>query len=271
MDLTISMATHDDYDGVYFTVQSLRMHQRLPARTEFLILDNNPGSAHGAALRKFARSIPEMRVVPVTDRKSSFIKYEAFALAEGAVLLGLDCHVLLQTGFIAQLMQHWSKHPHSRDMLTGPLLYDDLRATSVKMEPCWRGHDFGTWADDPAAMQAGQPFEVPMQGMGCFSFTRTGMVPIHPGFRGFGGEEWYVAEVVRLHGGRVLCHPALGWTHRFDWPPRNFPLLLEDKVRNYYRGWGELYPPSHNMLTAMTRHWETLLPPSRVAYLRQSA
>ena len=27
--LTIGMATYDDYDGVFFTIQSLRMHHRI--------------------------------------------------------------------------------------------------------------------------------------------------------------------------------------------------------------------------------------------------
>lgn len=260
------MATHDDYDGVYFTIQSLRLHHALPPSTEFLVLDNNPSGPHGEALKKFARDIPGMRVVEVMDRKSSFVKYEAFRLANGRVLLGLDCHVLLQSGFIAALMDWWHLHPVSRDMLTGPLLYNDLRATSVKMEPRWRGHDYGCWGDEPAAMAAGQPFEVPMQGMGCFSFLREQAPAIGAGFRGFGGEEWYVAEKVRRNGGRVICHPALGWTHRFGWPKRTFPLRIEDKVENYYRGWLEIYgTPDHPQIVEMTRHWETILPPEKVS------
>lgn len=254
--LTVSMATHDDYDGVYFTVQSLRLHHHLPVGTEILVLDNNPDSEHGRALAGLAKSIKDLRVVPVRDRMSSFIKYDAFQEARGDVILGLDCHVLLQGGFIERLMAYWAANPGSADMLTGPLLYNDLRATSVKMNPTWRGHDFGTWGDDPAGVLSGVPFEVPMQGMGCFSFLRQHVPTINPGFRGFGAEEWYVAEKVRQNGGRVMCDPALGWNHRFDWPRRRFPLTLDDKVRNYYRGWLELYGSlDHPMVWAMSQHW----------------
>lgn len=260
MKLTISMATYDDYDGVYFTIQSLRLHHALPAGTELLVLDNNPTSEHGQALARLAGHIPELRVVAVTDRVSSFVKYDAFHLATGDVLLGLDCHVLLQPGFIDALMQHWRAHADSRDMISGPLLYNDLKATSVKMVPRWRGHDYGCWGDEPEAMRAGVPFEIPMQGMGCHSLLRAHAPRLHAGFRGFGAEEWYVAEKVRQNGGRVLCHPALGWNHRFSWPKRSFPLRLEDKVRNYYLGWLELYGTlDHPQMAEMTAHWRTVM------------
>jgi hypothetical protein len=272
MKLTISMATHDDYDGVYFTIQSLRLHHDLPPSTEFLILDNNPRSDHGQALLSFSKWVPGARVIPVTDRISSFVKYDAFRLAQGDVILGLDCHVLLQPGFISSMMDYWRTRSDSRDLLTGPLLYNDLKATSVKMEPCWRGHDFGIWGNDPEAMATGVPFEVPMMGMGCFSMRR-GAVPIlASGFSGFGAEEWYLAEKVRQNGGRVMCHPNLGWNHRFDWPKRRFPLTLQDKVRNYYRGWFDVYQShDHPMLQTMTEYWLTVMPRHKLEQLMAEA
>lgn len=260
MKLTIGMATYDDYDGVYFTVQSLRLHHILPPGTEFLVIDNNPDSDHGRMLASFAKQIPGMRVVGASERKSSFIKYDMLDHATGDVVLGLDCHVLLQLGFIDALMGYWKAHPESRDMLTGPLIYNDMKATSVKMEPKWRGHDFGCWGDDPEAMKAGVPFEVPMQGMGCFSFLKNNAPMVGKKFTGFGAEEWYIAEKTRLNGGRVMCHPAMGWNHRFEWPKRTFPLSMHDKIRNYYIGWLEVYgSPSHPMIQKMTEHWETLM------------
>jgi len=261
MKLTISMATYDDYDGVFFTVQSLRLHHRLPNSTEIVILDNNPTSTHGKALAQFSTTLPGMRVVDVTRRKSSFVKYDIATLATGDVILGLDCHVLLQPGFIEAMMTYWEAQPDSRNMLTGPLLYNDLKATSVKMEPRWRGHDYGCWADDHAAMAAGIPFPVEMQGMGCFSFLKNHFPKVNTDFSGFGAEEWYVAEKVRQNGGRVICHPQLGWNHRFDWPKRTFPLRLVDKVRNYYLGWLELYGSlNHPMIVEMTNHWRSQMP-----------
>jgi len=261
MTLTISMATYDDYDGIFFTIQSLRMYQDLPANTELLVIDNNPDSAHGKQLKSFAKSVPNMRIVDATTRKSSFVKYDAFELATGDIILGLDCHVLLQTGFIAAMMAYWSSNPSSKNMLTGPLLYDGLKATSEQISPVWRGHDFGIWGDNKEGLKSGEPFEIPAQGRGCFSFIRANSPKINQGFIGFGGEEWYMAEKVRSNGGQVICHPKMGWNHRFDWPKRTFPLRLADKVRNYYLGWMEIYGSlDHPMMVEMTEHWKTVMP-----------
>ena len=48
---TLGMATYDDYEGTYFSVQSARIHH--PEITEIIILDNNPTSIHG----KFNRNL----------------------------------------------------------------------------------------------------------------------------------------------------------------------------------------------------------------------
>lgn len=264
MKLTVSMATYDDYDGVYFTVQALRLYQGAHD-VEILVLDNNPHSLHGVALQKFAASVPEMRVMPVADRKSSFVKYDVFKHATGDIVLGLDSHVLLYPGFLDTLMAYWQAHPESRDLLTGPLVYDGLQRCSTHQDPCWRGHDYGCWAEDREALKAGVPFEVPMQGMGCFSYRREAWQGILSDFVGYGAEEWYIAEKVRSWGGRVLCHPELRWVHRFNWPRRTFPLTLPGKILNYYRGWLELYGSlEHPQMQAMKAHWLTLMPEEKL-------
>lgn len=263
MKLTVSMATYDDYDGVFFTLMALRMYHGL-RDVEFLVLDNNPNGPHGEALRKLAAHNPCMRLIPVTDRKSSWVKYDAFKYATGDVVLGLDCHVLLQPSFFPAFFDFWKASPGSRDMLTGPVVFSNLTSESTHMDPQWRGHDFGTWGNHPSAA-AGQPFEVPMQGMGCFAIRRDAWQGIHSGFQGFGSEEWYIAEKVRSWGGRVICHPALRWVHRFGWPERTFPLSLELKVKNYYRGWLDLYGSlDHPRIQEMTAHWLTKMPQEKL-------
>lgn len=261
MTLTISMATYDDYDGVYFACNSIRLHHKLPPNTEFLILDNNPESDHGRQIKHLAKSIPEMRVVDVVDRTSSFVKYDAFHLAKGDVILGLDCHVLLAPGFIENLMEYWSWNPNSKNMVSGPLLYDNMVSTSDLMRPVWNGHDFGVWGDDKEAVAKGDPYEVPMQGMGCFSFIRKNAPKISDKFSGFGGEEWYMAEKTRQNGGVVVCLPQLKWNHRFDWPKRTFPLVLHDKIVNYYVAFLDLYGDlMHPACVEMTQYWNAQVP-----------
>lgn len=256
MRLTVSMATFDDYDGVYFTIQSIRIYGNTPG-IEFLVLDNNPGSEHGAAIKNLLSSIPGSKYVEVTDRKSSWVKYDAFKHATGDVVLGLDSHVLLVPGFFKPLLAHFEKEENRLDMLTGPVVFNSLSSLSECLKPEWNKHDFGTWMKHPEG-ESRDAFEVKMQGMGCFAMRRDAWKEIPPHFRGFGAEEWFMAEHVRRGGGRVMCHPCMKWIHRFGWPKRTFPLKMHDKIRNYYVGWLDIYGKlEHPMIQEMTRHWLT--------------
>ena len=272
MKLTISMACYDDYDGVFFTIQSLRMHHMLPEDTEFLVLDNSPKGDHLDATKHFLTAVPNSRWIHVEDRQSSFVKYDAFKHATGDVVLGLDCHVLLETGFIDRLLEWWQANQGSKNQLTGPLVYNCLKSRSTHMEPVWRGQDFGTWGTDAVGVKGTEPFEIPMQGMGCFSFWREHFPANLPAFQGFGAEEWFFAEKVRKQGGQVLCHPAMGWMHRFCWPKRSYPSCNDARVMNYYRGWLHLYKYlDHPMIRVMTQHWLTVMPQSKLDELIQKA
>jgi hypothetical protein len=80
-----------------------------------------------------------------------------------------------------------------------------------------------------------------MQGLGLFACRRQAWPGLNPRFRGFGGEEGYLHEKVRRAGGLVLCHPAVGWAHRFA-RPQGAPYRpsWEERLRNYLIGWKEI-------------------------------
>jgi hypothetical protein len=95
--LTIGMATYDDYDGVYFSVQSIRLHHpEVLERIEFVVIDNNPQGKCGEALRHLSEMIPNLRYVPWTETVGSIIKGRIFEEARGEVVLSMDCHVLFK-------------------------------------------------------------------------------------------------------------------------------------------------------------------------------
>lgn len=270
MKFTISMACYDDFDGVYFTVQALRAYHDLTGM-DLLVLDNHPDSAHGERLRSFAPRAG-IKLVAVTDRASSWVKYDAIQHATGDVVVGMDSHVLLLPGALQSLRAWWQAHEGARDLLTGPIVYDELDRCSTHLEPRWQGHDFGVWSP-VIPFPAGDAFEVPMQGMGFWSVWRAHWpcASLAARMRGFGAEEWTVAESIRQHGGRVMSHPALLWTHRFGWPKRTFPLTTEDKVRNYFRGWLSLYHTlDHPRMQEMIAHWETKMPAEKLQTLIRS-
>jgi hypothetical protein len=241
--LSIGMATFDDYDGVYFTIQSIRINNpELCDALEFVVVDNNPGGPCSDALSDLANWVDGYRYVPRGDMRGTAVRDAVFQEASSPVVVCLDSHVLLAPGALAALLAYFDAHPFCRDLVQGPLVYDDLKKLSTHWEGNWRGGMFGTWGNDPRgeAVDA-PPFDIPLQGLGLFACRRDAWPGFNPLFRGFGGEEGYLHEKFRQRGGRTLCLPALRWVHRFG-RPMGVPYQnrWEDRIRNYYIGFNEL-------------------------------
>lgn len=241
--LTIGMATYDDYDGVYFTVQAIRLyHPEVTRSTEILVLDNHPDGPAAAALRTLADHIPGYRYVPNQTITGTAVRDLIFREARTPYVMSVDCHVLFPPGVLRRLLEYFDRHPACRDLLQGPLVWDELTSVSTHLTPSWGGAMYGQWATDARGTDPdAAPFEIPMQGLGVFACRREAWLGFNPHFRGFGGEEGYIHEKFRQAGSRTLCLPFLRWVHRFGRPfGVPYPITIEDRVRNYLIGWTEL-------------------------------
>ena len=243
LKLTIGMATYDDYDGVYFSIMSLVLyHSDCLENVEILVIDNNPSSNHGKAVKKLCERVKQARYVAASEYTGTAVRERIFSEARADFVLGIDCHVFLHQGAVDKLLKYISDNPNSKDLFHGPIFYDDLETYSTHMEPVWNAGFYGTWGiDKRGANINGAPFEIPLQGMGLFACYKRQWLGFNPRFRGFGGEEGYIHEKFRQNGGRVLCLPFLRWTHRFDRPNgAQYTNQWEDRIRNYLVGWHEL-------------------------------
>ena len=259
-ELTIGMATYNDFNGVYFTLQALRLYQDL-RDTELLVVDNYgcpdtrqlvEGWMHGA------------RYVLATEARGTAAPRDlVFREAQGDAVLCCDSHVLFAPGAIRRLKEYYWEHPDCPDLLQGPLVYDDLETISTHFDPVWRAEMWGIWATDPRGRDPeGEPFEIPMQGLGAFSCRKGAWPGFNPMFRGFGGEEGYIHEKFRRAGGRCLCLPWFRWSHRFGRPAGlEYSLTVEEKLRNYLIGHSELGLD----LTPVLDHFSEILPEDHVA------
>jgi hypothetical protein len=236
--LTIGMATYNDFDGVYFTIQALRLNQDL-RDTELLVVDN-----YGCErTQELVEGWTGGRYVLATEAVGTAAPRDlVFRAARGEAVLCCDSHVLFAPGAIARLKAYYREHPGCVDLLQGPLVYDDLQNIATHFKPEWDDQMWGKWETDPRGEDPeGEPFEIPMQGLGVFSCRKNAWPGFNPRFRGFGGEEGYIHEKVRQAGGRCLCLPWLRWVHRFAGPGGvPYPLAVEDKFRNYLIGHAEL-------------------------------
>lgn len=241
--ICVGMATYDDFDGVWFTIQAIRMYQR-DARFDvsFVVIDNHPEGSTAEALRAIGDWIPNYRYVPFRGYRGTSIRDLVFRETDAEIVCCLDSHVLLRPGALAELWTWFDAHPDSRDLMQGPLLNDDQLTGSTHLEPTWGAGMFGQWGRDPRIDEATcEPFEIPMQGLGMFACLRGSWPGLNPRLRGFGGEEGYLHEKFRRQGGRVVCHPGLAWVHRFPRPAGiRYPASWEDRIRNYHLAWSEV-------------------------------
>ena len=256
--LTIGMATYDDYDGVYFSLQALRLyHPEIVDESEFIVIDNHPTGACADALKALEHHIPNYRYIPESTRSGTAVKGRVFEEAAGEFVLCMDCHVFVVPGAVARLLRYFSENPATPDLLQGPLLGDNLKSVLTHFRPEWSSGMFGVWDDNGlAADPDAPPFEISIQGMGLFACRRSAWPGFNEAFRGFGGEEGYIHEKFRRAGARTLCLPFLRWVHRFN-RPTGVPYrnILEDRIWNYLVGFREFDLPT----TEMEEHFRELI------------
>jgi hypothetical protein len=266
VDLTIGIATFDDFDGAFFTVTALCLyHPEVTERAEILVLDNHPRGRAAAALRTLERMVPQVRYVPVETVTSTAVRDLIFRRARGDIVVVLDSHVLVRPGGIAAAVAQLAD-PTCRDLVQGPLVaYDGRSLIGTHWDPIWQQGMYGRWAhDDRGEDPDAEPFDIPLQGLGAFAARRAHWPGLNPHFSGFGGEEGYLHEKIRQAGGRTVCVPAFRWLHRFERPLGvSYPLRWEERVRNYVVGWSELGLPVDDVQT----HFADFLGPAMGDYI----
>ena len=266
--LTIGMATYDDYEGVYFSLQALRLYHKLALsdEVEIVVVDNNPDSEHGKAVKSFVEYwIKNGKYVPYTLRRSTAVRNEIFKNASGKYCISMDSHVLFFPNALESLIQYYASDDNvmgCQNIVHGPLIYDDCKSPSTHFKPEWGGDMYGKWETDHAALKKGKPFEIPMQGLGVFSCETRNWRGFNKLFKGFGGEEGYIHQKFRQMGGKAVCVPGFKWMHRFVRPAGvPYPLVLEDRIWNYFIGWLELTQDENDpMIQAIYDNFKQRIP-----------
>lgn len=179
--LTIGTATYDDFDGVWMTLQSLRLnHPDLMKEVELIVVDNKPNRkdpqqggpepdrVHSHAVQKFSwwlyNSAEQMavnspdgppwnlggyRYIPFEEHSGTATPRNLiFREARGKFVMVMDCHVLLPPESLKAAFRWIENNPDSKDILSGPMLYDGLLTSSSRFDPVWRDRMYGTWGCD---------------------------------------------------------------------------------------------------------------------------
>lgn len=274
--LTIGMATYDDFDGVYFSIQALKLYQlkELEGQVQIIVIDNNPDGKHGQQVKSFVEGWAKAKYIPFSDKKSTSVRNEVFKNASGEYTLCMDSHVMFEPNAITNLLKYYEENPNTKNLIQGPLWYDGLDSNmSTQFDPVWRSNMYGIWGTNKEALEKGEPFEIPMMGLGMFSCKTSEWQGFNENFRGFGGEEGYIHEKFRQAGGKCICLPNMKWIHRFGRPNGvPYPNVLEDRVWNYFVGWLEIYKdPEHQMIKDIYDHFKTSLSTERLDKILEEA
>lgn len=240
--LTIGMPVYDDFDGVFFTLQSLRLAYRSDPWIEFLVVDNNPDSKHGQATRDLCDRT-ETTYFPFTDTVgTASAKNMVFERASSEWVMCIDSHVLvspLGLDCVFSAVNNLRKD----SLYHGVLVLDGMNSYIGEMEPKWSGGMYGIWGVkwDFEEARSGFEVEIDMHGMGLFFCHKDAWPGFNENFIGFGGEEGYIHEKFRRRGGKVFCLKPLHWIHRFNRPDGlNYSNTWEDRIGNYFYGFQEL-------------------------------
>ena len=258
------MATYDDFEGVYFTIQSLRLHHPITRteNVEFLVIDNNPVSSHGKMVKQFLKEkVPNSKYIPYLENQSTISRWQIIKHSSFDYILILDCHVLLEPGAIDELISYYEKNPKTKNLIQGPMYDESFEWRSSHQKEVWENQFYGIFDISKEQLEKEKPFEIPMMGLGMFSFRKDSFPEVNEDFKEFGGEEWYLHEKFRRNGGKTICHPKLSWIHRFyrvDGVP--YKHTFEARLWNYVIGWGELYEWDHPMIKAMYEYFIKIEP-----------
>jgi hypothetical protein len=255
--LTIAMATYDEFDATFFSVNSIRMHHpEITDETSILVLDNHPSLPCSQGLKYLDQKVEGYRYVPYDRFTGTTVRDFLFREANSDFVLVMDSHVLFASGALAKLVAFLKTQRESRDLFQGPLVSEGLKPYATHFEPVWSDGMYGRWGFDVRAENPdAAPFEIPMQGLGIFACRKDAWPGLNPRLQGFGAEEGYIHEKVRRNGGKVMCLPFLRWLHRFRPGGVPYPLQWEDRVRNYLIAYDELELDN----APVREHFESLL------------
>lgn len=233
--ITIGMASYGNPDQLWFTIQGLRIYQDVKD-CEILVVDNQ-GNEN---IKKVANDCQVRYELDKSVAGPAYAKGRIFDLAKNSFVLVIDSHVLLYPNAIKELKgwlnNNWDK---AVNLIHGPMVVSSLKGAHTHYEDVWRGHSWGTWSPAVNPESLTKEIEIKMMGTGLFGCRKDSWLGFHKGTKGFGGHEGVIHEKYRRNGRKVISLPFLKWVHKFG-RSGNFPLHLDDRIRNYLLGFKEI-------------------------------
>src|SRR5437870_1561370 len=120
--LTIGMATRGEPDYVWFVLTAL--HANHPP-CNYIVVDNTP--ERDPRVEAITRAVGGTYYHRPDLTGTSKPRDAVFQFARTPWAMCIDSHVILETGAVAAAIDFATEHPDSRDIISGPMVYDDGR------------------------------------------------------------------------------------------------------------------------------------------------
>lgn len=192
--MTIGMATHQDFHGVYFTLQALKLYHRDELQNcEIIVVDQSPNSPQGKEVNKLISSFGHAgchsaKYIPYTEHiGTSASRQKIMDEASGPVVVVMDCHILLLGSALFRIEEYFNNPDNSLNILSGPLLTDAIflpkeRPVAGPFTPSysvlathyadhWRSAMWGTWANTYQCSCVSPEFNLSSDGKPPFMFS----------------------------------------------------------------------------------------------------
>jgi hypothetical protein len=155
--ITIGMAHHTDFHGVYFSIQDilkeLKFNDRkdLLDRLEFVIIENAKDNEHAKSVKHLKQSTglgDKIRVIDLSESSgTSSTRNKIIEEANTEFVLVMDCHVFLcpVVETIEKLFNFIDEYPNTKNLYQGPLVYDNLTNITTHFNDEWGGQMWGRW------------------------------------------------------------------------------------------------------------------------------
>ena len=142
----VSMAHINDFDGVYFSIMSARLHQSHVSHT--LVVDSGDDAVISHALKDLMNNAGGSYLPYTGPAGTSAPRDLAIRAQRTDVVICMDCHVLLLPGAVAAVQRYFEDPKNRKNILSGPLLFDSLNLVGAPthFNPAW-GPDlmWGKW------------------------------------------------------------------------------------------------------------------------------
>ena len=263
--ITVAMAAYDDYYGVDLTVQTLRLfHPEMMPLVDILVVVAKTGTWHHHQTVKSCKAWGVRCIEYDGPGGTSHPRQFAIEQVQTEFTLFCDCHVQFLPGTLRGLHTFWRLNRQSDDLIMGPLVWEEFCEWDGEARKLMALGQNWAWGGDRAAKDPGKrygrmigqwrnwkqnpqglvptdaPLEIPLHGLGAFSFRTASWPGFSKHHEGFGGEEAYIARKYSKRGNRVILLPSFRWRHRWGREKIPYKSNVNQTYRNFLVGEAEL-------------------------------